>query len=79
MLYYFYNLINHPRLMSEIPSPCMKICFRDSQDVCFGCRRTGEEIGKWSKYSNEEKKAILEKTIHRSNVNGEMPPGIFLR
>ena len=65
--------------MSEIPSPCMKICFRDSQDVCFGCRRTGEEIGKWSKYSNDEKKAILEKTVHRTNVKGEMPPGNFLR
>lgn len=65
--------------MSEIPSPCMKICFRDSNDVCFGCRRTGEEIGNWSKYSDEEKKAIIDKTVHRSNVSGETPPGNFLR
>lgn len=65
--------------MSEIPSPCMKICFRDSNDVCFGCRRTGEEIGNWSKYSDEEKKAIIDKTVHRSNVPGETPPGNFLR
>ncbi|RLD91407.1 MAG: hypothetical protein DRJ09_01095 [Bacteroidetes bacterium] len=35
---------------------CSFFCFRDSNDVCFGCRRTGEEIGNWSKYTNEEKK-----------------------
>lgn len=65
--------------MNEIPSPCIKLCYRDSNDVCFGCRRTGEEIGNWSKYSNEEKKAILNKLSHRSNVRGETPPGNFLR
>ncbi|NOU46191.1 MAG: DUF1289 domain-containing protein [Bacteroidales bacterium] len=65
--------------MDEIKSPCMKICFRDSNDVCFGCRRTGEEVGKWSQYSNEEKKAVIAKTYQRTNVAGEMPPGNFLR
>jgi predicted Fe-S protein YdhL (DUF1289 family) len=65
--------------MAEIQSPCMKICFRDSKDVCFGCRRTGEEIGKWSKYTDEERKEILNKTTTRRNVPGESPPGNFLR
>ena len=65
--------------MEEVQSPCIKLCFRDSNDVCFGCRRTGEEIGNWSKYTNEEKRAIIEKTHHRTNVRGESPPGNFLR
>lgn len=65
--------------MAEIHSPCMKICFRDSYDVCFGCRRTGEEIGNWSKYTDKERKTILEKTTKRTNVKGESPPGNFLR
>jgi len=65
--------------MADIQSPCMKICFRDSKDVCFGCRRTGEEIGKWSKYTDEERKEILEKTTKRRNVRGESPPGNYLR
>jgi len=47
--------------------------------VCFGCRRTGEEIGNWSKYTNEEKKAVIENTFKRTNVRGESPPGNFLR
>lgn len=65
--------------MTEIPSPCMKICHRDSNGVCFGCRRTTDEIGNWSKYSNEEKKEVLEKIRHRTNVKGESPPHSFLR
>lgn len=65
--------------MVEIQNPCIKLCHRDSNDVCFGCRRTGEEIGKWSKYTNEEKKAVIEKTSKRRNVPGETPPGNFLR
>ena len=44
--------------MIEVQNPCIKLCHRDSNDVCFGCRRTGEEIGNWSKYTNEEKKAV---------------------
>ncbi len=65
--------------MTEIQSPCIKICHRDSADVCFGCLRTGEEIGNWSKYTNDEKKAIIEKIRSRTNVKGESPPGNFLR
>ena len=65
--------------MTEVQSPCIKLCHRDSNGVCFGCRRTGEEIGNWSKYSNEEKKAVIEKTYQRTNIPGETPPGNFLR
>ena len=65
--------------MVEIQNPCIKLCHRDSNDVCFGCRRTGEEIGNWLKYTNEEKKAVIEKTRNRRNVPGETPPGNFLR
>jgi uncharacterized protein len=65
--------------MSEIPSPCIKICFRDSNGICFGCRRTGEEIGNWSKFTDAEKKEVLKKILNRMNVPGETPPGNFLR
>ncbi|MAZ93693.1 MAG: DUF1289 domain-containing protein [Lentimicrobiaceae bacterium] len=65
--------------MTDIPSPCMRICYRDSNDICFGCRRNSEEIGNWSKYSNEEKLEVIENTHKRLNVSGETPPGNFLR
>jgi len=66
--------------MTKIASPCIQMCHKDSKGVCFGCRRTLEEIGNWSKYSDEEKKEIIAKTVTRSNVPGETPPGnYFLR
>lgn len=30
--------------MEDIKSPCIQICRADSNGVCFGCRRTNEEI-----------------------------------
>ncbi len=76
---FFFAETNLDRSMVEIQNPCIKLCHRDSNDVCFGCRRTGEEIGNWSKYTNEEKAAVIEKIRHRTNVKGETPPGNFLR
>ncbi len=69
----FKNLLN----MDDIPSPCMKICQRDSLGVCFGCRRNLEEIENWFQYTNEEKAAVIELTYQRSNVPGEEPQGFY--
>jgi predicted Fe-S protein YdhL (DUF1289 family) len=64
--------------MEEVKSPCIRVCQHDSAGVCFGCRRTREEVGDWSRYSNEEKEEIIRKTYDRRNVPGESPRG-FLR
>jgi len=39
-------------------SPCINICKLNHQDICTGCFRTLEEIGKWSNSSDAEKIAI---------------------
>ncbi len=64
--------------MEEIQSPCISICQYDSNGICFGCRRTINEAGNWSKYSNEEKAVIVKKLTVRRNVQGEEPQ-VFLR
>ena len=64
--------------MEEVKSPCIKVCQHDSQGICFGCRRTVDEAGNWSSFSNDEKLEIIQKTRSRRNVPGEMPGG-FLR
>ncbi len=64
--------------MEEVKSPCMRVCQYDSKDVCFGCRRTKEEIANWSNYTNEEKEEIIKNTSKRRNVDGESPT-VFLR
>lgn len=64
--------------MEDIKSPCIKICRQDSNGVCFGCRRTTEEIGNWSLYNNKEKKEILKKIHNRTNAP-DTEKGTFFR
>jgi predicted Fe-S protein YdhL (DUF1289 family) len=45
----------------EVKSPCNGICTLDTQDVCKGCKRTREEISKWSALSNSEKQCIMDR------------------
>ena len=54
--------------MSNIESPCIKICQTDVNGLCIGCRRTRDEIGDWSKLSDEEKQEILKKASTRKIV-----------
>ena len=47
-----------------IASPCVQIC-RMQGDMCIGCLRTLEEITDWSKLSDSEKLAVLDKVFSR--------------
>ncbi|WP_198314684.1 DUF1289 domain-containing protein [Chitinibacter sp. GC72] len=43
-----------------IQSPCIKLCQLDESGThCIGCLRTLDELRRWSKASDEEKQAIL--------------------
>ncbi|UGY09050.1 DUF1289 domain-containing protein [Phyllobacterium pellucidum] len=46
--------------MSIIESPCILVCAIDMKTgYCFGCGRTREEIGAWSNFSPEARRAIM--------------------
>ncbi|SLN67178.1 hypothetical protein ROA7450_03577 [Roseovarius albus] len=46
---------------SEIASPCVRICVvHPEARICTGCYRTTDEISRWSKMSNEERKQIMD-------------------
>ena len=52
-----------------IVSPCINVCVTDpNSDLCCGCARTTDEIKKWSSYSDEEQKKVVE--IGRSRMDG---------
>jgi len=53
--------------MNEVKSPCILICRPDSNGVCYGCKRTREEIGDWSLYTNEQKQAVIDQLGKRKN------------
>ncbi len=46
--------------MTETSSPCVLICsIDDKTGYCFGCGRTGEEIGDWMNYSEKLRLSIM--------------------
>lgn len=62
--------------MNPVESPCINVCRYDSKGMCYGCKRTLEEIGNWSRYTDEQKKAVWEKLHGRKNAE-EMPGFAF--
>ncbi|EPX79289.1 DUF1289 domain-containing protein [Litoreibacter arenae] len=45
----------------EVQSPCIKVCVvHPSERICTGCLRTIDEIGAWSRMSNEARAALLD-------------------
>ena len=52
--------------MVFIESPCIKICKVDRETrTCTGCGRTIDEIANWTKYTDEQRKKIIEQTINK--------------
>jgi predicted Fe-S protein YdhL (DUF1289 family) len=50
---------------SEPKSPCISICALSEDDICQGCFRSADEITDWFMASDEEKRAILERSAKR--------------
>jgi len=48
-----------------IPSPCVRNCCLDGQDVCMGCFRTLAEITGWNAASEDGKREILARCRER--------------
>ena len=47
--------------MSVIESPCILVCSIDMKTgFCFGCGRTRDEIGAWTLYTAEQRRAIMD-------------------
>jgi len=46
---------------ASVGSPCVDVCELDSDFVCIGCGRTIDEVLKWREYTDEQKKAVLDR------------------
>lgn len=51
--------------MKTIESPCIQICTMDEEGMCYGCRRTEDEITNWSMLSDEERTRIMDELKSR--------------
>ena len=50
---------------ASVPSPCVRNCCLNEDDVCLGCFRVLGEIVGWSDADISERKAILARTERR--------------
>jgi predicted Fe-S protein YdhL (DUF1289 family) len=52
-----------------VPSPCVRNCCLDDDDVCMGCYRTIREICDWHSASDEQKRQTLERCEERRRTH----------
>jgi predicted Fe-S protein YdhL (DUF1289 family) len=52
-----------------VKSPCISVCALNEDDLCVGCHRTGNEISRWSRYSNAERREVLKLSLERARKN----------
>lgn len=44
----------------EIESPCVRVCVVHPETrLCIGCARSIDEIGRWSRMTPEERRAVM--------------------
>lgn len=54
----------------SVKSPCINLC-KYVNGKCIGCYRTLDEIEKWSKMSDDEKREVLNKITVRRLKDGQ--------
>lgn len=53
----------------EIESPCIKVCVVHPESrICTGCFRSIDEIGRWSRMTPEDRRAIMDALPDRARA-----------
>lgn len=53
-----------------VASPCVNICALDDEDICIGCQRNVDEITRWSRMNNAERRQVLQLCHARAKAKG---------
>ncbi|WP_217476519.1 DUF1289 domain-containing protein [Stutzerimonas stutzeri] len=53
-----------------VASPCVSICALDEDSHCTGCQRSVDEIRRWSRMDNLERRQVLLRCQERARVSG---------
>lgn len=57
-------------LERPVASPCVSICALDDDDICTGCQRNVDEITRWSRMDNAERREVLLRCHERAKSSG---------
>ena len=52
-------------MSDPVPSPCIRHCTLDDQQVCIGCYRTIDDIVAWSSLGNEARREGISRAGER--------------
>ncbi|NBA95448.1 DUF1289 domain-containing protein [Pseudomonas sp. R5(2019)] len=55
-----------------VRSPCINVCALDNDDICVGCQRTGDEITRWGRMDNTERRLVLGLCDQRARASGAL-------
>lgn len=53
-----------------VASPCVSVCALNEEDICTGCQRSIEEISRWSRMDNLERRQVLLRCHERARASG---------
>jgi len=59
---------------AAVPSPCVRNCCLDENDICLGCNRSLTEICAWSSVTDDERREILAHCKARAEARLTSPP-----
>ncbi|AEF21347.1 MULTISPECIES: DUF1289 domain-containing protein [Pseudomonas] len=57
-------------LERPVASPCVHVCALDEEDICIGCQRNVDEITRWSRMENDERRQVLQLCHERARDKG---------
>ena len=52
-------------LSTPVESPCIRKCCLDDNDICLGCFRTLEQITGWTRFTDKQKRKVLQSCEQR--------------
>ncbi len=50
-------------LNRPIRTPCIGVCALAADGLCLGCRRSGDEIARWSSLSESERERLIAEVL----------------
>lgn len=54
----------------RVASPCVHICALDEEDICIGCHRAMDEILRWGRMDDAERRRVLARCAERGRAKG---------
>ena len=55
----------------RVPSPCVRNCCLDADNICMGCHRSLREICDWSDSTDEQRLEILARCATRRDAKAK--------